>query len=57
MAEAFPDDKLALQRIGFIVAVARYGPAPVDPAMPEHLKSLLTILTASQAAATSRERR
>jgi protein-glutamine gamma-glutamyltransferase len=57
VAEAFPDDKLALQRIGFIVAAARYGPTPVDPATPEHLKSLLTLLTASQAASTSRERR
>jgi len=56
VAEAFPDDKPAIQRFGAIVAEARYGPAPVDPAMPEHLKSLLTLLTAAQAASPARER-
>jgi hypothetical protein len=57
VAEAFPDDKIALQRIGSIVAVARYGSTPVDPATPEHLKSLLALLSASHAAAhSSRER-
>jgi HAMP domain-containing protein len=56
VAEAFPDDKLAIQRIGSIVAEARYGPAPIDPTSPEHVKSLLTLLTASPAATTSRER-
>jgi protein-glutamine gamma-glutamyltransferase len=56
VAEAFPDDKATLQRVGSIVAHARYGPAPPDPAMPDDLKSLLTLLTASQAASTSRER-
>jgi protein-glutamine gamma-glutamyltransferase len=57
VAEAFPDDKLAIQRVGTIVAHARYGPTPADPAAPHDLKSLLTLITASQAAATSRERR
>jgi len=57
VAEAFPDDKQTLQRFGSIVANVRYGPAPGDPAAPQNLKSLLTLLTASQAAATSRDRR
>jgi hypothetical protein len=57
VAEAFPDDKRAIQSIGSIVASVRYGPAPADPAAPHQLKSLLTLLTASQAAATSRDRR
>jgi transglutaminase-like putative cysteine protease len=57
VAEAFPDDKLAIQRVGSIVANVRYGPTPADPATPDHLKSLLTLLTASQAATASRERR
>jgi transglutaminase-like putative cysteine protease len=56
VAEAFPDDKLAIHRVGSIVARARYGPAPPDPATPDHLKSLLTLITASQAATASRER-
>ncbi len=57
VAEAFPDDKLAIQRVGSIVSYARYGPAPIDPAAPQDLRSLLTLITASQAAAASRERR
>jgi hypothetical protein len=57
VAEAFPDDKQTLQRVGTIVAYVRYGPSPGDPTAPQHLKSLLTVLTASQAAATSRDRR
>jgi transglutaminase-like putative cysteine protease len=56
VAEAFPDDKPAIQRVGSLVACARYGPAPADSATPHELKSLLTLITASQAAATSRER-
>ena len=56
VAEAFPDDKLAIHRVGSIVAHARYGPTPVNPATPHDLKSLLTLITASQAAASSRER-
>ncbi len=57
VAEAFPDDKLAIQRVGSIVAYVRYGPSPVNADAPHQLKSLLTLLTASQAAATSRDRR
>jgi len=57
VAGAFPDDKLAIQRVGTLVARARYGPAPADPATPHNLKSLLTLISASQAAANSRERR
>ncbi len=56
VAEAFPDDRLAIHGVGSIVAHARYGPAPADPAAPEHLKSLLVLITASQAATTSRDR-
>jgi transglutaminase-like putative cysteine protease len=56
VAEAFPDDKTTLQRVGSIVAQARYGPVPPDSATPDNLKSLLTLLSASLAAATSRER-
>ena len=54
VAEAFPDDKLAIQRLGFIVANARYGPNPVDPGVPQHLKSLLTLISASQVAASGK---
>jgi len=57
VAEAFPDDKLAIQRIGSIVAHVRYGPIPADPTAPDNLKSLLTLITASQAASSSREQR
>jgi protein-glutamine gamma-glutamyltransferase len=56
VAEAFPDDKLAIQHVGSIVAHARYGPTPGDPTAPHNLKSLLTLITASQAASTPRER-
>jgi hypothetical protein len=56
VAEAFPDDKPAIQRVGSLVAHARYGPAPADSATPHQLKSLLTLITASQVAAASRER-
>ena len=41
--------------IGSIVAQSRYGLAPVDPAAPQELQSLLTLITASQAASSSRE--
>jgi hypothetical protein len=51
VAEAFPDDKPVIQRVGALVARARYGPTPLDPATPDHLKSLLTLISASQAAA------
>jgi protein-glutamine gamma-glutamyltransferase len=51
VAEAFPDDKPVIQRVGALVARARYGPTPLDPAIPDHLKSLLTLISASQAAA------
>ena len=57
VAEAFPDDKPVIQRVGSIVARARYGPAPVDPAAPHDLKSMLTLITASQAATASRDKR
>jgi len=57
VAEAFPDDKPSIQRVGSIVSRARYGPAPVDPSTPDALQSLLNKITVSNAAATSRERR
>jgi len=50
VAEAFPDDKVVLQRVGDIVARARYGPVPADTAAHDHLKALLT-------ATASREKR
>jgi len=54
VAEAFPDDRLAIQRVGSLVAHARYGPAPADSAAVESLESLLARLTASQAASVSK---
>jgi len=54
VAEAFPDDKQTIQRVGSIVAHARYGPMPLDSA-PDDLKSLLTLISASQVAAPSRD--
>ena len=57
VAEVFPDDKRAIQRVGSIVAYARYGPAALDANAVENLKSLLVVLSASQAASSSRERR
>jgi transglutaminase-like putative cysteine protease len=55
VAEAFPEDQQAIHRVGSIVAHARYGPE-LDPAAPQDLKSVLTLLSASQAASSSRER-
>jgi transglutaminase-like putative cysteine protease len=55
-AEAFPDDRLAIQRVGSLVAHARYGPTPADAATVESLQSLLTRLTAAQAASASGRR-
>lgn len=57
VAEAFPDDKLAIHRVGSIVAQARYGSTSADSAASHDLKALLTLITASQAAASSRDRR
>ena len=57
VAEAFPDDKDALESVGNIVAQARYGRTPGDPSTPVKLKSTLKILSASQAAASSQQRR
>ncbi len=57
VAEAFPDDKEALEEVGEIVARARYGPAREEAVMPEKLKSLLNALSASQAASGSAEDR
>jgi transglutaminase-like putative cysteine protease len=56
VAEAFPDDKLVIQRVGTIVAHARYGSRPAEISALHDLKSLLTAITASQAASPSRER-
>lgn len=57
VAEAFPDDRQAIERVGSIVATIRYGPSPVDPAAPHQLKSILAVLSASQAATISREKK
>jgi hypothetical protein len=53
VAEAFPDDRRAIHRVGSIVAHERYAAVPRDPGAPENLKSLLTVLSASQAAHVS----
>jgi len=55
VAEAFPDDRLAIQRVGSLVAHARYGPQAADAATVESLQSLLTRLTASQAASSTKK--
>lgn len=55
VAEAFPDKKEAIQGVGWIVARSRYGSAPPDPAATGELKSLLTLIMASQAASSSRD--
>ena len=54
VAEAFPDNELAIRRVGSIVAEARYGPLPPDPATPDQLQSLLTLITTSPVATASR---
>jgi protein-glutamine gamma-glutamyltransferase len=57
VAEAFPDDRQSIERVGSIVANVRYGREPVDPNAPHQLKSILTVLTASQAATAFREKK
>jgi len=57
VAEAFPDDTPALRRVGSIVARARYGPEPTDTQAIVRLESALALLSAAQAANTSREKR
>jgi hypothetical protein len=57
VAEAFPDDTPALRKVGDIVARARYGPVPADGETVVRLESALALISASQAAAASRERR
>jgi len=55
VAEAIPEKEKAIRDVGAIVACARYGPEPVEPAVPDKLKSLLLLITASPAASSSRE--
>jgi transglutaminase-like putative cysteine protease len=55
VAEAFPEQDQAIRNVGSIVARSRYGPAPVESTAPAELKSLLLLLTASQAASSSRD--
>jgi hypothetical protein len=57
VAEAFPDDRLAIRRVGSIVARERYGISAGNAAAPHNLQSLLTVITALQAASPSRDRR
>jgi hypothetical protein len=57
VAEAFPDDEATLRWVGDLVARARYGSEPLDAATPEKLRSLLAVLSASQAAAISKEQK
>lgn len=56
VAEVFPEKKEAIRDVGWIIARARYGAEPLDSTAPRELKSLLQLITASQAASSSRER-
>jgi len=56
VAEAFPEKEEAIRSVGWIVARSRYGASPLGPAVPDELKSFLNLITASQAASSSRER-
>jgi hypothetical protein len=56
LGEAFPEKKEAIDEVGRIVARARYGPAPPDSSAPKELQALLTLIAASQAASSSRDR-
>jgi transglutaminase-like putative cysteine protease len=55
VAEAFPEKEKEIRDVGSIVARSRYGSAPLAPTAPDELKSLLLLITASQAASSSRE--
>ena len=55
VAEAFPEKKKAINDVGAIVAHSRYGPSSIKAAAPKQLKTLLTLITATQAASSSRE--
>jgi len=55
VAEAFPEKEEAIRNVGSIVAHSRYGPTPAESASPAELKSLLLLITASQAASSSRD--
>ena len=55
VAESFPEKNGAIREIGSIVARSRYGPAPVNPDAPAELRKLLLLLTAQQAASSSRD--
>jgi transglutaminase-like putative cysteine protease len=55
VAEAFPEKNQAIRDLGTIVARSRYGPDPVETNAPAELKSLLLLITASQAASSSRD--
>jgi hypothetical protein len=57
VAEAFPNDKPAIHRVGSLVARARYGATPPDAYTVEQLQTALTTITASNAAASSRNAR
>jgi hypothetical protein len=57
VAEAFPDDLPALRSVGAIVARARYGPKPADGHSIVRLESALALISASQVAGVSRERK
>jgi hypothetical protein len=57
VAEAFPDDLPTLRSVGAIVARARYGPMSADAQAIARLESALALLSASQAAGLSKEKR
>jgi hypothetical protein len=56
VAETFPEKEKAIREVGSIVARSRYGPIPIEPTAPDELKALLLVITASQAASSSREK-
>jgi len=55
VAESFPEKNGAIREIGLIVARSRYGPAPHAPGAQAELRALLLLLTAQQAASSSRD--
>jgi hypothetical protein len=57
VAEAFPEDLPALRSVGAIVARVRYGPKPADGHAIVRLESALALISASQAAVASREKK
>jgi len=55
VAEVFPEKKEAIHDIGKIVARSRYGRLSTEAPDHQKMKSLLLLITASNAASSSRE--